>query len=782
MNKYQNKTILIIGAGLLQVPAISCANDLGLTTVVTDYNKDAPGMKIADYPIVISTRDVDGTVRIIKEFNKKVKIDGVITIGTDASMTVAAVSNALNLPGIEYENALAATNKLKMRERFEKHNVPIPKFYKCWSLTDLKNISKMLDFPMVIKPVDNMGARGVMKIENENCLEMAFDNAKNSSPSGELIVEEYMKGPELSIDALIYNNEIFITGVADRIIEREPYFIEIGHVMPSNLPKEVIDDAVDVFKKGIKALGLNTGAAKGDIKITDKGAKVGEIAARLSGGFMSAYTYPYSSGVNLIHNAIDIALGYPPHNLIPTMNKVSIEKAIIPNPGVVKEIKGTDEALSIPGVRNIFYHVEIGDEIKEPKSNVEKAGNFIIVKDTREEAWETIREIEKTIKIVTEYDEIITWNEVRHRARDKFNRACFACKECNGVECKGKFPGMGGVGNGNSFIRNYRDMNKILIKTKTIHDVAIVNTETNFFGMPLSLPLIAAPITGCDINLGGGISELEYDNILLTGCEESGILAFVGDGAPPELYKIGLEAIKNCNGNGGIIFKPRRDQFEIIKRIKDSVKYNVKFIGLDIDAAAFGTMALYDQRVETKTVGQISELIAFSKMPFIIKGVMSVEDAENAIKAGAHAIVVSNHGGRITENHPSSISVLKEIADNVKNRIKIIFDGGVRSGEDIFKAIALGADYVMVGRPFSIAVLGGNKIGIKILVKRFKEELERIMLLTGSSNIESINQDMIILPDFNNDIYNEINNSKNYFKNNDKIDDSYDFQQPFKIN
>jgi len=156
---YKDKTILIIGAGIMQEPAIKIANELGFTTVVTDYNKNAPGMKIADYPVIVSTRDIDGTVRVLKEFNKKVKIDGVITIGTDASMTVSAVANALGLRGISFETAEAASNKLKMRERLKAHKVPIPVFYKCWSIYDLKKITKKLDYPFVVKPVDNMGAR-----------------------------------------------------------------------------------------------------------------------------------------------------------------------------------------------------------------------------------------------------------------------------------------------------------------------------------------------------------------------------------------------------------------------------------------------------------------------------------------------------------------------------------------------------------------------------------------------------------------------------------------------
>ena len=278
------------------------------------------------------------------------------------------------------------------------------------------------------------------------------------------------------------------------------------------------------------------------------------------------------------------------------------------------------------------------------------------------------------------------------------------------------------------------------------------------------------------------MSELEYDNHLVAGCMESGIIGFVGDGAPPELYKVGIESLKNAEGFGGIILKPRANQDEILKRIRDTRKFNIKFIGLDIDAAAFGTMALYNQRVDTKTIDQLKKLIDYSKVPFIIKGVMSVEDAENAVQAGASAIVVSNHGGRITENHPSSISVLQEIAHKIKGRIKIIFDGGIRSGEDIFKALALGADYVMVGRPFSIAVMGGNKTGIKILVKQYKEQLKKIMLLTGSSNIEAINEDMVIIPDFNNEAYNEVIESSKYNKKPDKSDEDIDISRIYKYN
>lgn len=743
MRTYKNKSILIIGAGMLQVPAIKIAAEKGLTTIVTDYNKDAPGMAIADFPLVVSTRDIEGTVRVIKDFNQKHKIDGVLTVGTDASMTVAAVANALNLPGIKFENAEAASNKVKMRERLKSNGVPIPDFRKCWNEDDLRKAAKELGYPLVIKPADNMGARGVMKIENELMLETAFQNAKKGSPSGNLIVEQYMKGPELSIDALIYDGEIYITGVADRIIEREPYFIEIGHVMPSALPEDKLNNAIEVFKAGIKALGLTIGAAKGDIKVTDEGAKIGEIAARLSGGFMSAYTYPLSSGVNLIANAIDIALGNPPENLVPTKNWVSIEKTILPAPGIIKDIVGVDKALAIDGVKELFLHVKVGDEIAAPKSNVEKPLNYIIVRETREDAWKTVEEVEKVLAIVTDDKRKISFQEINKKAKEKFAGMCNVCPDCNGEACKGLIPGMGGIGNGAAFIRNCRDIKNIIIHTRMIHPVKEPDASCDFLGTKLQLPLLIAPITGCDINMGNQITELEYDEELVFGAKNGGIMAFVGDGAQPYLYKTGLRAIQKAAGHVGAIFKPRRNQQDIITRLKEASNCGAKIVGIDIDAAAFITMKMTGQEVSTKTVDELKELVDAADVPFCVKGIMSVGDALCAVDAGVKYLIVSNHGGRITQNQPSSISMLPEIRKAVGNKVKLILDGGIRSGEDIFKALALGADYCMTGRPFAISVLGGGRDAVKLLIEKYTAELQKIMLLTGAATIQDITADMV---------------------------------------
>ncbi|MDY6969354.1 MAG: ATP-grasp domain-containing protein, partial [Spirochaetota bacterium] len=384
------ETIMIIGGGLLQIPLIQTARKMGYRVVVTDYNPDATGMRYADIPIVMSTRDIEGSVRIARSQNEITPISAVLTVGTDASMTVAAVANALNLQGIKYEDAEAATNKIKMRTRFQDNNVPSPKFLPVWSLTEAKDACKRLGFPVVIKPANNMGARGVMRIDNKIDLSDAFKFAKNSSPSGELIIEEYMTGDELSIDAVVYKGEITITGIADRIIEFPPYFVETGHTIPSNQPKEIQEEAIDVMKMGIRALRIEHGYAKGDIKLTPNGPMVGEIAARLSGGFMSAYTYPLSTGVDLMRAAIEIALGQEPGNLEPVINRVAIERAIITKSGIVKGITGLEKALKIQNIKEIFMNVEQGDRVVEPRSNVEKAGHIIAVGDTLEEAEKAV--------------------------------------------------------------------------------------------------------------------------------------------------------------------------------------------------------------------------------------------------------------------------------------------------------------------------------------------------------------------------------------------------------
>ena len=744
MSQKKNRHLLIIGGGIFQVPLIKTAKEMGLKVAVTDYNQEAPGIQLADFPLIVSTRNINLTVNAAREFHNRCKLDGVITVGTDASMTVAAVANALGLPGIPFEVAEWATDKIKMRRRLRKHGVPVPDFRRVWTFAEAKAAVSEMPLPLVIKPCDNMGARGVKRINSTDDLEAAFFEAKESSVSGNLIIEEYMVGPELSLDALIYGGRIEITGVADRIIQRSPYFVEVGHTIPSTFPEEDLNRVKDCFQDAIRAIGIDIGAAKGDVKFTPKGPKIVEIAARLSGGWMSAHTYPLSSGINLYKSAIQIALGEKPGDLSIKKSWVSAERAIIAQPGKILSISGVDEARKIEGVAEVILLKEPGDRVDSIRSNMEKTGYVITVAETREDAIRINDMARETIRIETGPEDKLTWDTIRNNARKKFYIACKACPVCDGVECAGKVPGIGGIGSGSSFMDNLTALSCYRLNLRTLHKVTSPDLVSEFFGHKLSIPLLAAPITGMQTNLGGGMSEKEYAEAVLEGCLGFGVLGMVGDGASPDKYKVGLEVISRMGGLGIPIFKPRADNMEILKRFEAAQEAGAIAVGIDIDAACFKTMILKNQAVSPKTIADLRELKKHLSVPFILKGVMNVETAKICVDAGADAIVVSNHGGRVMDTMPGTADVLPEIANAVSGQVKVLVDGGIREGIDILKMLALGADAVMIGRPICIAAFGGGRNGVRFYLEEKAKELRQAMILTGSTDVRNIDPSVIV--------------------------------------
>ena len=734
------KTILIIGAGILQTPAIRMARDLGLCTVVTDYNPNAYGMKFADFPIVMSTRDVDGTVRVAKEFTSKLaKLDGVITIGTDASLTVAAVQHALDLPGNRIDVAEATTNKIKMRRRLEEGGIPQPKFFPCWSYDDVVDASKKLGFPFVIKPADNMGARGVMKVKGPEVIRFAYERAKNASPRGEIICEGFMDGPELSIDALVWDGQIFITGVADRIIEFPPYFVETGHIMPTTLPKEKVNDALEVFKQGIRVLGIEVGAAKGDIKITESGAMVGEIASRLSGGFMSAYTYPYSTGVNLIQSAINIAMGDPPGDLTEKLHRVSVERAIIPGSGVVRTIEGIEEAVSIKGVKNVFVTCEVGDTVHIPTSNVEKCGNVIAMGSTREEALSAANLGVKTVRIILGTDGEINEGLIRKNALEKLAGVCSVCRICDGVECAGWLPGIGSRGMGTGFQRSVYFLRNYVIVPDTLKSMDNLNTGSTLFGIPLDLPVLTAPISNIKANLHGIFKEEEYNKVLLRGAKKAGTIGCIAqremESSGDEIEYI-IEPINDIYGHGIPFFNPYYGETETLNNIQNAFAAGIKVCGLSLDMKDGRGATLINER-------WLSDIIEKSPVPVLVKGILTEANAIQAVNAGAKGIVLSNRGGRVLECLPSGLEVLEKVKKRVNESALIIVDGGIRNGEDVFKALGLGADLVFIGRPLIISLAGAQEDGVAYYLNKIKEELKEAMLTAGAKTVKDIESRMI---------------------------------------
>lgn len=733
-----------MGGGLLQVPIIQTARMMKLTTVVADMNGGAPGMKVCDIPMVMSTKDIEGMVRESKKLATKIKIDGVITAGTDASMTVAAVANALDLPGIRYVDAEAASNKVKMRERLKKAGIPLPGFAPVWSLSDTRDALEFLKFPLVMKPADNMGARGVIKVENREELQAAFKHAKKYSPTGEMILEEYMPGPEVSVDALTWNGNFVITGIGDRIIEREPFFIEMGHNMPSALSPSVLKEVEDVMFRSMKALGITLGAGKGDIKVTPDGVKVGEIAARLSGGFMSAFTFPLSSGINLNRAAILIALGEEPDNLTPTVQRVSIERCLLAPRGKLLAIDGIEDARKIDGVNDLFFMNKIGDIIHEPTNNIEKTAHVIISADTLQNAESVFETVKNTIRFTSDELYSISEKEIQQNARARFGKeVCWVCKVCDGTDCASGVPGMGGLGRMLTFQDNISALQEYSILPKYIREHTRANVETTFLGKTLKTPLMAAPMTGAVTNMNGAMDEFTFAATLLEGCQTSGTLAWLGDGASPDKYMIMLEAVRKTKADAILICKPREDEGLLKERFQESKNAGLFAIGMDVDAVNFKTMALKNISSVTRNVSKLGAIRSLTKLPFIVKGIMTPEDALLAIDAGADCIVVSNHGGRVLDDMPGTARVLSGIRNAVGDRISIAVDGGVRSGMDVFKMLALGANTVLTGRPMAIFAVGGGVSGVRFLISQYTEQLLQSMNVTGVENLKGIRMDLL---------------------------------------
>lgn len=742
--QHRGRTIFIIGGGLLQVPVIQTAKTMGLKTVVADMNPDALGFKISDFQIVMSTKDVEGMVREAKRFSEKHEIHAVITAGTDASMTVAAVANSLNLPGIRYVDAEAASNKIKMRKRLKEHNVPIPGFHPVWSIQDARDALDFLSFPLVMKPADNMGARGVIKVGNREELQLAFKHAKKFCPTGEMILEEYMEGPELSVDALSFEGEIYMTGIADRIIEKEPYFIEMGHNMPSSLPKSVLDEVECVMRNGMKALGITLGAGKGDIKVTKTGVKVGEIAARLSGGFMSAFTYPLSSGVNLNRAAILVALGERPDNLEPVLNRVSIERSLLAPAGKLLAIHGIDEAKKVDGVCEIFIQNKPGDIIKEPTNNIEKTGHIIISAHDLKNAEEIFQKAKSLISFESDDSFSLSDKEIQQNARNRFGKdICWVCKVCDGTDCASGVPGMGGIGNMLTFQDNSLALKEYSILPTYIRESVDAQTDFHFLGKNFRTPIMTAPVTGAVTNMNSAISESELAISILKGAIDAGSIGWLGDGASPDKYLTMIDALEKFQGSGVLICKPRADTGLLRERFAEAERINAVAVGMDIDAVNFKTLIMKNQSSVTRSASELEKVRKLTRLPFILKGVLSTEDAKYAIDAGADCIVVSNHGGRVLDDTPGTARVLPSICELIAGRIPVLVDGGVRNGMDAFKMLALGANGVLVGRPIAIYAVGAGSSGVKLLLNNYLAELKNSMTLSGAKDTHSIEKNMI---------------------------------------
>lgn len=334
------------------------------------------------------------------------------------------------------------------------------------------------------------------------------------------------------------------------------------------------------------------------------------------------------------------------------------------------------------------------------------------------------------------------YNEILKEARENMGGFCIGCPVCNGKACQTKIPGPGGKGSGAAYLRNFEKLQDIKINMDTIYEGKEVDTTLKIFGKTFAIPVFAAPIGATTLHYGDKISEQEYLRILCEGCTEAGIAAFGGDGPYEGAYSNPVEAIKAVQGNGVPTIKPWSN--EVMKtRLKMAEEAGAFAIATDVDASGLALIKNANPPAGPKSVQDLKEFINATDRPVIIKGIMTKNGALKAVEAGASAIVVSNHGGRVLDSTPGTIEVLAEIAEAVGDQVKIFIDGGIRSGLDVFKCIALGADAVLIGRPMATMVYGGGKEAIKTYVDKIRTELVETMEMTGAKSLEEINASMV---------------------------------------
>jgi len=337
----------------------------------------------------------------------------------------------------------------------------------------------------------------------------------------------------------------------------------------------------------------------------------------------------------------------------------------------------------------------------------------------------------------------MTFEEVRLQAKTRLGGKCKACPVCNGAACRDVIPGPGAKGD--IAVRNYDAWQKIRVNMDTICENRPVDLSLRLFGREFRYPFFAGPVGAVYLHYGEALDDERYNEILVPACRDAGICAFTGDGTNYEVMKGAARCIRDAGGTGIPTVKPWnlgtiRDKLELVRQS------GAFAVAMDIDAAGLPFLKGLTPPAGSKTVEELREIVKLSGVPFLVKGIMTVKGARKALEAGASGIVVSNHGGRVLAGCPATAEVLPEIVEALKGSgMTILVDGGLRSGTDIFKALALGADAALLARPYVTAVYGGGAAGVQALTEKLAAELEAVMSMCGAHSLEEITPDMVRL-------------------------------------
>ncbi|MBR2466117.1 MAG: ATP-grasp domain-containing protein [Clostridia bacterium] len=392
------KKILIIGASILQLPAIKRAKELGYYVGVVDYDPNAVGIPFADEYFNVSTIDIDGVVKCAEGFCP----DGIMTLATDMPMrSIAAACERLGLHGISFDTAVKSTDKAEMIKAFEAAGVEHPWYFIVRGTDELEKISSEITYPCISKPTDNSGSRGVMLIESEDELRDAVAYSSKNGRSGGVIVEEYMKGPEVSVEIITLDGEPHVLNVTDKLTTGAPHFVEMGHSQPSALGEENVERIRDLAKRAVRAVGIKNGPAHVEIMLTEDGPKMVELGARMGGDCITTHLVPLSTGIDMIEATIRIACGERP-DIVPKYDRGSAIRYFSAEPGIIKAIDGVEEAYAINGVKEISFVKTVGDELSDIGSSTDRIGFVIAEASNVKEAVAVCEAAMARVKITTE--------------------------------------------------------------------------------------------------------------------------------------------------------------------------------------------------------------------------------------------------------------------------------------------------------------------------------------------------------------------------------------------
>lgn len=334
------------------------------------------------------------------------------------------------------------------------------------------------------------------------------------------------------------------------------------------------------------------------------------------------------------------------------------------------------------------------------------------------------------------------YKEVLENARKNMSPKCRVCPECNGLACKGELPGAGGKGEGRSFTVCREFFKSIKVNMDCVHENYEPDTKISLFGKTFDMPFFIAPIGGMGLNYTGYLTEKEYNLDCVLGMREMNSLAFTGDGPQKSYFEDTLEAIEKAGGMAVSTIKPwEHDVF--MEKVKKIEALGGIAIASDLDSAGLINLRLMGTPVNPRSLEDLKKICSETKLPFLAKGIMTAKSALKCKEAGCYGVIVSSHGGRIMEDNPCPASMVEEIREACGKGFKIIVDGGIRSGEDVFKCIALGADAVLIGRPYVIAAHGGRKEGIKLYTQKILSELKEVMIMTDCKNLSEITREKI---------------------------------------